>query len=185
MVWAKVSDTFYDDPVLLALPRDDRLFFVEATTWACKHETDGVFPKAAVSRFTDTPDVAATVARMLAAGLLIETETTYELVNFLSEQRSKERITEDRVQAAFRKERSRLHAKGDHSTCTRSTFCPAGELEPSRRDGHRDGRRTSQPPDLTRPVPTSREGEGKGQGGADAPAPLRSQALPRPRLVEQ
>jgi hypothetical protein len=184
MVWAKISDTFYDDPVLVTLPRDDRLFLVEATTWCCKHETDGTFPKASVSRFTDAPDVAGTLARLVAIGRLRESEAAFELVDFLVEQRSKERIDADRAQAAFRQERSRRHKEGDHSTCTRSTFCPAGDLEPSRRDGHRSSQGESQRPVPTRPDPTSREGKGKAKGGASAPAPLRSQALPRPKIID-
>jgi hypothetical protein len=184
MVWAKISDTFYDDPVLVTLPRDDRLFLVEATTWSCKHETDGMIPKASVSRFTDAPDVPGTIGRLVAIGRLTETEGAYQLVDFLTEQRSKERIDADRAQAAFRQERSRRHKEGDHSTCTRGTFCPAGELEASRRDERRPSQGQSHSPVPTLTCPDLKGGTGKRKGGASAPAPLRSLGLPRPKIVD-
>jgi hypothetical protein len=175
MVWAKVSDTFYDDPVLLKLPRNDRLFLVEATTWCCKHETDGLFPLASVGRFSDTPDPGQTLARLADAGLLdIVPDGGYTLTGFLDEQRSKERIDADRAEARFRQERKRLHDKGDHSKCTRGSFCPVGELEyVSHRDQRAKSRGESQPPDLTCPDPQGRDRK----AGADALPPKGSAAL--------
>ena len=55
MTWAKLTDTFNDDPVLLGLPRGVRLLHVEAIVWCCKHETDGRIPRHVLTRITDEP----------------------------------------------------------------------------------------------------------------------------------
>lgn len=185
MVWAKISDTFYDDPTMLALPRDDRLFFVEATTWCCKHETDGVFPLAGVGRFSDTPDPQQTLARLVEAGLVrvaVDADpAVFELVDFLEDQRSRDAITKDRARRAADQRRSRAHRAGDHSLCSKSRVCPDGQLDWNGKPlspGDSDG--DSPRPDQTRPDP---QGGTKSKGAGALPPQGSAAAARKPRDV--
>lgn len=182
-MWTKVSDDHNDDPVMMALDRDARLFHLELTTWSVKHLQDGFVPTFALRRVSDSPDVEGATAQLLAGGLLEAQEGGYLLTRFAEQQMSAEDVQRTRDKWKADKVRNRLHRLGDHSMCTRGNYCPKGEVEPRGRrstvDASTDATRASSgPTPIPSPSPTPREDEG--QGGAAAPAPLRSQA-PSPR----
>jgi hypothetical protein len=185
MTWAKISDTFIDDPVLLGLPRGARLLYVEGIVWCCKHETDGRIPGHVLRRITDEPEFDAAVALLVTAGLWSATETGFIIEKFLVDQISADQVAKRRADERLRQERNRLHKAGDHSLCTKGKFCPDGlATRDNTRDNTRDPARESPTPVPSRPVPTSREGKGQGTGAAP-PAPLGSQGLApsKPRTV--
>ena len=86
MTWAKLSDTFIDDPVLLGLPRGVRHLYVEGIVWSCKHETDGRIPRHVLARITDEPEPHEAAGHLVAASLWHATDDGYEVVDFLSNQ---------------------------------------------------------------------------------------------------
>lgn len=161
MTWAKVSDTFIDDPVLLALPRGVRLLYVEGTVWSCKQETDGQVPAHVVGRITDEPDPLAAVEQLVDAGLWDRTDDGFVIVGFELQQRSSEELEAARKLNAVRQERHRRHRSGDHSKCN-PQYCKAARdaVSDAVTDGVSNGSLPDLPdlPDL--PVPSSSGGTG-------------------------
>ena len=163
MTWAKLGDTFIDDPDLLALPRGVRLLHVEAIVWCCKHLTDGQIRGHVLPRLTDEPDPLGAAAQLVAAGFWRTSGEGWEVVGFLDDQPSRQQVEQRHEDSRLRQERSRRHRAGDHSQCMRGRYCPEGAVtRDSSRDSHGLSPSESQRPDPTRPVPTRREGrEGK------------------------
>jgi hypothetical protein len=172
MTWAKVSDTFNDDPDLLGLPRGARLLYVEGLVWSCKLETDGIIPAHVLARITDEPDPAAAAARLVEAGKWATTATGYEVVGFLEDQRSADEMATARAKARERQERRRRHLNGDHDLCD-PRYCDRA----SRRDEQRESRDPVLPV-LSSPDPHSSGGrtrrpDGRGPSGGAAPSAAR------------
>jgi hypothetical protein len=170
VTWAKLDDTFNDDPTLLALPRGVRLLHVEATVWSCKHETDGVIPRHVLTRITDEPEPEQAAGHLVAAGLWAAADTGYEVVDFLVNQRSAEEVETSRANSRHRQERHRRHQNRDHSLCD-PRWCQASN---GVSNGVTNGVSNGSPsrPVPTRPVPSSSEGRKGGTGsGASAGAP--------------
>jgi hypothetical protein len=168
MVWAKVSDDFNSDPVLLGLPRGVRLLHIEGTVWCCQQLTDGDIPRHMVARFTDEPDPLDGAALLVETGLWAATDTGWAIVGFVDQQRSKAEVMVDRAEALFRKARAKAHKAGDHSKCTRGTYCPNGAIQPPppgvranrRANGHPTEQATFGAPVLTSPDPEGKDGSG-------------------------
>ena len=193
MVWTRTSDDWNDRPDLLVLPRGVRLFYFEGFVYANKHLTDGAIPTVALGRFTDEPDPEAAAARLVDAGLWAATDTGWQILNFVSEQRSKADVQQDQYEAKERQQRSRMcRLDKDHSECLAGGKCPHGKVKaedvPSRRhkdgdhslclvdqcpagavtrDMRRDIRSTSRRPDQHRPGPLL----GPVGAGAETPPP--------------
>src|SRR4051794_4733414 len=106
-MWAKIDDRFNDDPNMLALPRGVRLVHLEGIVWACRHETDGAVPQQVLVKVTDEPDPRDAVKLLVAAGLWAETETGWEIVGFLDDQRSAKDVTKVREMSKARQRRAR------------------------------------------------------------------------------
>ena len=161
MTWAKLSDTFNDDPVLLVLPRGVRHVYVEAIVWCCKHETDGRIPRHVLGRITDEPEPYDAAGQLVAAGLWIATDDGYEITDFLVNQRSAEEVEVSRANSRARQERHRRHQNRDHSLCD-PRYCHASN---SVSNAVTNGVSNGSP---TRPDPTraqARDGRGGGYGG--------------------
>ncbi len=164
MTWAKLDDTFIDDPHLLALPRGVRLLYVESIVWSCKHLTDGHLPAHVISRFTDEQELTKAIDLLVEANLWARTDAGLEIVGFLDSQPSKEKVKERLADTQLRKKRSEQHYRGDHSLCLKGDFCPNGAVtrEGARsrtRAGTRSG--TDTRPDPSRPdLNGGTEGEG-------------------------
>jgi hypothetical protein len=182
MTWAKISDTFIDDPVLLGLPRGVRHLYVEGTVWCCRHETDGVIPGHVLTRITDEPDPDQAAARLVAAGLWTATDNGYEVVDFLVNQRSAEEVETSRANSRARQERHRRHQNRDHSQCD-PRYCHASNgVSNAVTNGVSNG-------SPTRPDPSrAKARDGRGGGTADSagalpPTPSPSQKKPAPFTV--
>lgn len=171
MPYAKLSDTFGSDPLLLTLPRGIRLLWVEGLSYCGQHLTDGLIPRHSLNRITDEPEPLEAAAQLVGAGLWEEVEAGWQMVGYLDHQWSRDKIEQAKAYAAARKERNRLHNLGDHSQCLEGRFCPNGAIKAGTRDSTRTGQRRSQAPIPSDPLrPTGRRGEG-GEG-AIAPPPL-------------
>lgn len=169
MTWAKISDSFGDDEVLLGLPRGTRLLWVELTVWACKQATDGRIPRYVLRRVTDEPDVDDAVAQLVECGLLIPTAQGWELRDFLRDQRSREEVTRARELSAVRQRRQRLHRSGDHSACSEQ-YCKFSKSRVTN-----DVTPATSHATPTRPDPTRAQARGGRVGhGADSPGVVRS-----------
>lgn len=96
MTWTKLSDTFTDDPQIIALTRDSRLLLVEATVYANRVLSDGHIPAAALRIFTDHPNPDDGMAELTAAGLLEQTPDGWHIVDFHRNQRSREQVEQTR-----------------------------------------------------------------------------------------
>jgi hypothetical protein len=185
MTWAKLDDRFHQDPQMMRLARGVRLLYVEGLTYCAQQLTDGFVADYMLRKITDEPDPDTAAAALVDGGLWEPAERDrdkgWQVVDYLVNQSSREDVERQRALSAETTARSRRHKAGDHSTCINGRYCPAGEV--TRQDG---GHSSSQsgPLEPTLSDPTPREGKGKGRLGASAPAPLRSQALPRPRIID-
>lgn len=159
MTWAKLDDRFNDHPILLGLPRSTRLLYVEGLVWACKQETDGAIPTGAVPRFTDATDLDEHITQLIASGLWTTTDTGWQIVDFLENQRPADEIREGRRLRAARQDRWRRHTGGDHSRC-QPRYCKDASCNAST-DALQDGLRDAPP---SRPDP-SRSQTGTGRAG--------------------
>lgn len=173
MTWTRLSDDFSDRPALLSLGRSARLLHVEALVYCNRMLTDGGLPRGALGRITDSPDVAADVAELVAAGLWVATDTGWELD--WSDQENAATVAARREdhkarQATYR-ERGERHNRGDHSLCTKN--CPYRRSDVSR-DASGDTAVTR-----ARPVPSRPKRERDRDMGATRP-PLEAAGATRP-----
>jgi hypothetical protein len=135
MTWAKLDDTFGDDPRFMPLSRSHRLVWVEALAWCAKQQTDGAIPRGGLRRITDDDDPVAAAEALVAAGLWTETATGWQMVDYDRSQMTKAEIDRAKIAAVWRAERSAMHlghreGGEDHSLCIRgSRACSKGEME--------------------------------------------------------
>jgi hypothetical protein len=176
LTWAKITDNFGDDPVLLGLARGVRLLHVEAIVWCCKHETDGRIPRHVLGRITDEPEPYDAADHLVAAGLWRATTDGYEITGFLIDQRSAGEVEVSRANSRARQERHRRHQNRDHSLCD-PRYCHASNgASNAVTNGVSNGSPTR--PDPTRPElkrGTVGEGGTADRAGARPPAPHPSQ----------
>ena len=183
MTWAKITDTFNDDPVLLRLTRGIRLVYIEAIIWSCKHETDGRIPGHVLGRITDEPQPEQAAAQLVAAGLWTISADGFEITGFLTDQRSAEEIDKGRARGRERQERLRRHRIGDHEPCD-PRYCTTARSGVS--NAVTNGVTNGAP---TRPDPTrAKARDGRGGGTADSadalpPTPSPSTKKPPPFTV--
>ena len=180
MTWAKITDTFGDDPVLLGLARGVRLLHVEAIVWCCKHETDGMIPGHVLARITDEPEPHEAAGHLVAAGLWHAKSDGYEVADFLVNQRSAGEVELSRANSRARQERHRRHQNRDHSLCDPRYRQASNSVSNAVTNGVSNGSPTR--PDPTRPeLKRGRVGEGgtADSAGALPPTPHPSQRKPR------
>lgn len=96
MTWTKISDTFTDDPELLALARDDRLLLIEATVYSNRVLSDGHIPKATLRIFTDHPEALKGMGRLTRAGFLEDVSDGWTIANFARHQRTRHQVEHTR-----------------------------------------------------------------------------------------
>lgn len=110
---------------------------VLALCYCVEQETEGFVPSGAVWRLCDLPDWRATADALVDAGAWEQAEGGFRIVGFLApeqvtpwNQLSNEEVAEKRDAWSAKKkrqrDRGRLHAQGDHSTCWQP-FCPEGQ----------------------------------------------------------
>lgn len=96
MTWTKISDTFTDDPDMLALPRNDRLLFVEATVFSNRILSDGHIPAMTLRIITDHPEPDKGMAALVDAGLVEVVADGWQIVDFTRHQRSRAQVEHTR-----------------------------------------------------------------------------------------
>lgn len=179
MPWVKVTDTAFDDPRLLAVPRGVRLLHFEALAWSNRYGADGLIPAHVLGRLTDEPDPADAAAQLVTAGLWEAIDAGWRIGWLREDQPSAEETAERRRQDASRQARKRRHNAGDHSTCDpeRCRVLLSASRRDTPRDSDRDSRRESTPsrPDPSRPDPKRGE-DGETEGATDRrPSPPSSE----------
>ena len=166
MTWTKVSDEFCDDPTMLQLCRDDRLLWVEALVYCNRVLSDGYIPMAALTRFTDHPQVIEGMSRLQDADLVEVLEGGWQIVNFTKDQRSREQVEATRAEAKERMQRWRAkRSQGKRDGVTNEVTNAVGNAlpDPPRPEGRRGGETgvaasvadaSSAPPAESRKAPT-------------------------------
>ena len=97
MTWTKLTDTWTDDPVLLALSRDDRLLLIESTVYANRVLSDGHIPAVTLRIFTDHPQPDKGMAALVDAGLVDVAADGWQIVDFTRHQRSRSQVEHTRA----------------------------------------------------------------------------------------
>jgi hypothetical protein len=151
MTWTKLSESFADDPKLLAISRGARLLHVEGLVWSNRVGSDGHIPTAALVRITDQPDPVAAANELVGAGKWRETPTGWEIVGFLVDQPSAADVATSQQLNRERQQRWRWHQLGKHDLCPPGRRCNAStnaspnvstNAAPSDRPSDRKGGRT-------------------------------------------
>ncbi len=103
MTWLKLDDTFPENPKVLEAGPLAGWLYLCGLAYCARNLTDGLIPKAAVSRLMDAEMDAATLATRLVESGLWETDgKSYKVHDYLIHQRSKAQIEHDRTTAAER-----------------------------------------------------------------------------------
>lgn len=130
MPWARIDDTFYDHPKVVAVPLAAVGLHVKALSWCNRYLTDGLVPAAAVKRLGGTRRLAD---ELVEQGLWERVGTAYAIHDFLAFSKSKEQVEEDRAAAAGRQRRAREAAAQSRRDNGVSSVPPSRPV-PSRRD---------------------------------------------------
>lgn len=156
MTWTKITDTFVTDPAMVELPVSLRWLVLEALVYGNTHLTDGRITVASLQALTRHRDPESAADALVAAGLWdVHPDGGWQVVAFLSDQRSRADVLADRVANAERQTRwrevQRLHGQGDHSRCSSKCLARNGVSNVS----------SNAPPVQSSPVLT-RKGSGSG-----------------------
>lgn len=167
MTWTRLSDDFTDRPEALEVSRSARLLNIEAMVWCNRMLRDGLLPKAALPRITDSADTAADVTELVKAGMWVEVDDVGWQLDW-TDQESADDVRARQAQQAEKQKRYRdrkaRHAQGDHSAC-HPTYCKAAVTGHATSDV--TGLVTPSRPDPSRPLGRDRE-QGAGPGSAGA-----------------
>lgn len=139
MSWHAVDDSLLERMAHAGLSIEHAYLHLEALAYCSRLATDGVIPEdlSLVSRIPNP--IQGAVALWSIGMWQLHEVGGWEIVGYLDEQRSSERIEADKRRARERAERSRRHKSGDHSMC-RPSYCK--EAPPSESDTAREVRRT-------------------------------------------
>lgn len=157
MTWTRLSDDHFDQPTQLALSRSARLLHLEALVWCNRALTDGGLPRGALSRLTDSEDVCADVAELVAAGVWIEDDSGWTID--WSSQEPAEDVRRRQAKSVEKQRRYRRHRAGDHRDCLPKTCKDAPNTDETtigvtgNATSNKTGRVTPSPPGPARPGP--------------------------------
>jgi hypothetical protein len=135
MSWHVVDDSLLERLAHAGLSIEHAYLHLEALAYCSRLATNGVLP-ADLSRVSRVPDAVHGAAALWRLGMWEPHPTGWEIVGYLDEQRSAERIEADKQRARERAERSRRHKSGDHSLC-RPSYCRDAPTDASARDVQR------------------------------------------------
>ncbi len=124
MGWVRVDDSFYDHPKLIGLDACEIGLWVIMLAWSNRYMTDGHLPTAAVRRFQHDQEPAL----LVAAGLWKETETGFEIHDYLEYQPSAAQVNGRRERDRSRKNRDEVESAEAVSS---SDAMPDGLLDDS------------------------------------------------------
>lgn len=157
MGWVRVSDDYYDHHKFSGVGPLENALWMAGLAWCNRNLSDGVIPRSTVLRLVDwegvldvlleadpsndlsnavtngvrNSRVAATVSmRLVKAGLWTETETGYEVHDYLVYQRSAHQITEAAKANAARQKRFRDARRGQGSDAESNGVTNGGVTPP-------------------------------------------------------
>jgi hypothetical protein len=118
--WLKMDDQYPSHPKVVAAGGDAAWLHVCAACYCAQHLTDGLVPKAILSRLSDRKKPEQLAARLVEVGLWHDRGDHYELNDYLDYNPSREQVLADRERraAAGRKgAKNRWHTNGkSHGT---------------------------------------------------------------------
>lgn len=122
MPWVKLDDAFFRHPRIVAAGRDARDLFLAGLCYASSQLTDGFVPAAAVRLLLAEAEIEApaadVVARLMQAGLWTETETGYQIRDYLDYNPSAEQVKARRAATADRVANWRAARRVSHAEYT-------------------------------------------------------------------
>jgi hypothetical protein len=130
MVWVRHSDTFTEEfEAHEELTLEAGWLHIAALCYCNRLLTDGHIPRRKVptlSQLIEDPDLA--VKSLIAAGYWEQTETGYLIVNYLTDQRPKDKVLRDREAGRIRQQnwmdKRRGHVKPAEETPTKGNRSP-------------------------------------------------------------
>lgn len=143
MTWTKLDDGFWRDPKMADLSVHARMLYVSALNWSCDQLTDG-FVSRRDSRRIMVEAKPRHIAELVASGLWFETESGFNIANFLDYQPSKADVELKREQWRLRKAKAREHG-------TQTEMSRSDSRRDSRQESQAESRSESARPDPTRP----------------------------------
>lgn len=121
-MWVKISDDWIDSRHVEDLGAEAVALHISALSFCSRQSTDGELPSRDLRKLWPADDLAASVARLEAAGEWETTDTGWHLVNWQQHLLSKAEVAHKREQSRITTERYRRHKDGDHSMCDRCSF---------------------------------------------------------------
>ncbi len=95
MTWIKLDDQFFDHPVTLRAGEKATLLHLQGLAYCSRHLTDGKIPREALPGLTKVARPRELARVLVDVGLWVERKNSYEIRNYLVDQRSaKEVVTE-------------------------------------------------------------------------------------------
>lgn len=107
MPWVKLTDDWYDDPLVVAAGDDGGWLWVVGLSWCARNLTDGVIPSRQVSRLVTLDDPPTVAAHLVELGLWTTHPDGFEVANYHRYQPTRESVLAQREADAKRKRRSR------------------------------------------------------------------------------
>ena len=113
MTWVRLSDTFADEPRWETLGAEAMALHVAALCYCNRNLTDGVLPRSRAERLLAASNSPAIVDALITAGLWIDNNNgDVEIVNYLNEQPSREKVEAERERWRLSKQMSRKSPRG-------------------------------------------------------------------------
>lgn len=159
MTWVKLDDTFAEDPRFEEAGPLALALYVAALCYCSRQLTDGHITRSMTRRLLPLDDPDAVQDALVHVGMFKPTETGFEVVDYLTNQFSAEKVREQRAAKAERQKKWRDSQRGASSSASTPTSRNASTGQP------RDASQDAAPP-RTRPAPK----EGRGRGAQDGSA---------------
>ena len=117
MTWLRLSDTFPEDPRWEVAGAEAMALHIAAMAYCSRNLTDGVIPRTRAVRLLALDDPHAVITALVKHGFWAEQGDTYLLVNYLTDQWTRERIETRRAMKKARQDKwlNRARQKRDAS----------------------------------------------------------------------
>lgn len=121
MTWVKLSDTFAEEPRWEELGAEAMALHIAALCCCNRVLTDGRLRRARAEGLFPVSDPVAVVDALIAAGVWRANGDDIEIVDYLKDQPSKEKVEADREAARDRMKKLRSHERSHERSRARST----------------------------------------------------------------
>ena len=136
MTWLRLSDTFPEDPRWEVAGAEAMALHVAAMAYCSRNLTDGVIPRTRALRLLAMDDPQAVITALVKTGFWVEDADTYQLVDYLTDQWTRERIETRRAMKKARQDKWLDRAREKRDASHDATPDASRDLPPSHAHTH-------------------------------------------------